>query len=136
MADPVRGIYGATPIEMMHAFCKDMIEMVTFLILDNVPKSKFAALDALAKRFHKSHRQTIRRMFSATDFSKGITILSKRSAAERLGFVFCLSFLPNMMKVGKSYTPHLRPTMPKLHVMMSLLPQKSCRLISGCCICI
>jgi hypothetical protein len=26
--------------------------------------------------------------------------------------------------------------MPKLHVMMSLLPQKSCRLISGCCICI
>ena len=30
MADPIRGVYGATPIETMHAFCKGMIEMVTF----------------------------------------------------------------------------------------------------------
>jgi hypothetical protein len=67
MADPIRGIYGATPIETMHAFCKGMIEMVTFLILDNVPKSKLAALDAMAIRFHKSLYQTIRRTFPATD---------------------------------------------------------------------
>ena len=60
MTDPVRGIYGATPIEAMHAFCKGMIEMVTYLILDNVPKSKLAALDALAIRFHESHREMIR----------------------------------------------------------------------------
>jgi hypothetical protein len=60
IADPVRGIYGATPIETMHTFCKGMIEMVTFFILKNVPKRKLAALDAHAIRFHKSHRQTIR----------------------------------------------------------------------------
>ena len=30
MAGPIRGIYSATPIETMHAFCKGMIEMVTF----------------------------------------------------------------------------------------------------------
>ncbi len=88
MADPIRGIYGAMPIETMHAFRKGMIEMVTFLILDSVPKSKLAALDALAIRFHKSHRQTIRQTFPATDFSQGITNLSKISAAERLGLVF------------------------------------------------
>ena len=63
MADPDRGIYGATPIETMHAFRKGIIEMVTFLILDNVPKSKQA--DALAIWFHKSHRQTISRTFPA-----------------------------------------------------------------------
>ena len=85
MVDPIRGINGATPIETMRAFRKEMIEMVTFLILDNVPKRKLAALDALAIRFHKSHRQTICRTFPATDFSQGITTLSKISAAERLG---------------------------------------------------
>jgi hypothetical protein len=93
MADPIRGVYGATPIETMHAFCKGMIEMVTFLILDNVPKRKLAALDALAIRFHKLHRQTIRQTFPATDFRQGITNLSKISAAERLGLVFLFVIL-------------------------------------------
>ena len=88
MADPDCGIYGTTPIETMHAFCKGIIEMVTFLILDYVPKSKLAALDVLAIRFHKSYRQTIRRMFPATNFSQDITNLSKISAAECLGLVF------------------------------------------------
>ena len=59
-ADPMRGIYGTTPVETMHAFRKGMIEVVTFLVLKNVPPSKSAALDALAIRFHKTHRQTIR----------------------------------------------------------------------------
>jgi hypothetical protein len=47
-------------------------------------------LDALAIRFHKSHRQTIRRTFPATDFSQGITNLTKISAADRLGLVVFL----------------------------------------------
>jgi Plavaka transposase len=93
MADPVRGIYGATPVETMHAFRKGMIEVVTFLVLENVPPSKLAALDALAISFHKSHRQTIRRTFPATDFSQGITNLTKISAAERLGLVFLFVIL-------------------------------------------
>ncbi|KAI2507626.1 hypothetical protein MHU86_6813 [Fragilaria crotonensis] len=90
MADPIRGRYGATPVEIMHAFRKGMIKMVTFLILENVPPSKLAALDALAIRFHNTHRPTIRRTFPATDLSQGITNLTKISTAERLGLVFCL----------------------------------------------
>jgi hypothetical protein len=50
-------------------------------------------LDALAIRFHKSHRQTIRRTFPAPDFSQGITNLTKISAAERLGLVFLFVIL-------------------------------------------
>ena len=88
MADPVRGIYGATPVETMHAFRKGMIEVVTFSVLNHVPPSKLAALDALAIKFHKSHRQTIRKTFPSTDFTQGITNLTKISAAERLGLVF------------------------------------------------
>ncbi len=93
LADPVRGIYGAIPVETMHAFCGGLIVVVTFLILDNIPPSKSAALDALATRFHKSHRQTIRRTFPATDFSQSITNLTKISAAERLGLVFLFVIL-------------------------------------------
>ena len=88
LADPVRGIFGATPCETMHCFRKGMIEMVTFLVLKNVPVSKRAALDRLAIHFHKTHRQTYRKMFPATDFSQGITNLTNISAAERLGLVF------------------------------------------------
>jgi len=58
LADPaVRGIFGATPVETMHAFCKGMIEMVTFLVLENVPTSKKAALDRLAICYHNQENQ-------------------------------------------------------------------------------
>ena len=44
LADPIRGIFGAMPVETMHAFCKGVIEVVTFQVLDNVPKRHNAAL--------------------------------------------------------------------------------------------
>jgi Plavaka transposase len=93
MADPVRGIFGATPVETMHAFRKGIIEMVTFLVLDNVPPSKKAILDELAIKFHRTHRQSHRKAYPATDFSNGITNLTKISAAERLGLVFLFIIL-------------------------------------------
>ena len=45
MADPDCGIFGATPVETLHAFRKGLVEMITFVVLDNVPTSKKAALD-------------------------------------------------------------------------------------------
>jgi hypothetical protein len=93
LADPIRGIFGATPVETMHAFRKGVIEVVTFLVLNNIPKRQKAALDRLAVRFHKSHRQSYRKAYPATDFSNGITNLTKISAAERLGLVFLFVIL-------------------------------------------
>ena len=93
LADPIRGIFGCTPTETMHCFRKGMIERVTFLVLKNVPASKQAALDRLAIRFHKTHRQTYRKMYPATDFSNGITNLTNISASERLGLVFLFVIL-------------------------------------------
>ena len=60
LADPVHGIFGATPVQTMHAFRKGMIEMETFLVLDNVPASQKALLDELAFKLHQSHCQTWR----------------------------------------------------------------------------
>jgi hypothetical protein len=93
LADPIRGIFGATPVETMHAFRKGVIEVVTFLVLNNIPKRQKAALDRLAVRFHKSHCQSYCKAYPATDFSNGITNLTKISAAERLGLVFLFVIL-------------------------------------------
>ena len=94
LAGPIRGIFGATPVEIMHTFCKGVIEVVTFLVLDNVPKKqKQLALDRLAVRFHKLHRQSYCKAYPATDFSNGITNLTKIFAAQRLGLVFLFVIL-------------------------------------------
>ena len=88
LTDPICGIFGATPTEAMHCFRKaGMNEVVTFLVLQNVPASKRAELDWIAIDFHKSHRQTARKMYPATDFSNGITNLTNISASEQLGLV-------------------------------------------------
>ena len=92
-ADPVRGIYGATPCETMHAVRKGTIEKVTKLVLDNIPPSKKAAFDDLAILFHKTHRQTHRKNYPSTDFSNGVTNLTKITANERLGLVFLFVIL-------------------------------------------
>jgi hypothetical protein len=93
LADPVRGILGATPVKTMHAFRKGLIEHVTFLVLDNVPASRKAALDTLAVQFHQQHRQTYRTRYPATDFSRGVTNLTKVTARKCLGLVFLFVIL-------------------------------------------
>ena len=93
MADPVRGIFGATPVETMHALRKGIIELVTFCVLEHVTARQKAKLDELAVHFHKSHRQTYRKVYPATDFSNGITNLTKITAKERLGLVFLFVIL-------------------------------------------
>lgn len=92
-ADPERGIFGATPVETLHAFRKGLVEVVTYIVLENVPASKKAALDNLALRFHHTHRQTCRHTFPSTTFSSGITNISKISASERVGLVFLFVIL-------------------------------------------
>jgi hypothetical protein len=87
-ADPVRGIFGATPVETMHAFGKSVVENVAKLVLSKVPASKKAAFDILATAFHKSHRQTFCKAYPKTSWSNGVTNIT---ANKRLGLVFvCL----------------------------------------------
>ena len=94
LADPQqRGIFGATPTETMHACHKGMIEVATLLVFINVPATKKATLDAIAVHFHKTHCQTYRKKYPATDFSNGITNFTKISASKRLGPVFLFVIL-------------------------------------------
>ncbi len=47
----MRGIFGAMPVETMHAFRKGVVENVTKLFLSKVQASKKAAFDNLAIDF-------------------------------------------------------------------------------------
>jgi hypothetical protein len=89
MADPDRGIvFGATPVETLHAFHKALVEMVTHVVIDNIPPpSKTAVMDRFALRVHKTHRQCVFSTFPSTTFCNGIANISKITA-ERLGLVF------------------------------------------------
>jgi hypothetical protein len=54
MADPDRSIFGATPVETLHAFVsKGLVEMVTHVVIDNVPQSKRQHWTALCCVFTK-----------------------------------------------------------------------------------
>ena len=94
-ADPKHGIFGATPTEIMHVFRSGMIKVAVTLVLDYIPDSMKMELDLMAKRFHKKHRQTIRKVYPATDFTNGVTNLTQISNAERLGLVFLFVVLSN-----------------------------------------
>ena len=89
---------GATPVKTKHAFRKGLIDHVTFLVLDNVPASRKAALDTLAVQLHQRHRQTYRSTYPATNFSCGVTNLTKVTARERLPLVFLFVILSQYHK--------------------------------------
>jgi hypothetical protein len=91
IADPVRGIMSATPTEIMHVFRNGMIAIVTYLVLENVPDSKKAALDSMAVRFHKRHWQRCHKLYPA--IRNGITNLTKILAGEQYGLVFLFVIL-------------------------------------------
>jgi hypothetical protein len=92
-ADHVRGIFGASFIKTMHVFCRGFIEHVTFFVLDNVPASRKAALDTLAVQFHNQHRQSYCTRYPATNFSPGLTNLTKVKGRKSLGLVFLFVIL-------------------------------------------
>ena len=96
LADRSRGIFGATPVETMHAFRKGLIEKVTLMVVDHLTAGQKALLDGMAVQFHRRHSQSDRKSFPATDFSNGVTNLSKISASERVGLLFLFVILANL----------------------------------------
>ena len=92
MADPDRGIFGATPVETLHAFRKGLVEMITFVVLDNVPASKKQLWIVLRCAF-TNPTANVSLQFPSTTFCNGITNITKISAAERVGLVFLFVIL-------------------------------------------
>jgi len=96
LADPRRGIFGATPVDTMHAFRKGILENTTLFILQNLKRGHQVMLDGMAIDFHERHAQTCRNEYPVFNFSAGITGLTKISASERVGVLFLLIMLANL----------------------------------------
>jgi len=96
LADPMYGIFGATPVDTMHAFRKGIIESLTVFIIDNLTPGQKTMLDHMVLDFEKRHSQTCRNEFPNLNLSSGITGLTKISASERVEVLFILVILANM----------------------------------------
>jgi hypothetical protein len=130
MADPDRGIFGATPVETLHAFRKGLVEIVTHVVIDNVPPSKKAALDRHVLHFHKAYRQSFCSSSPSTAFCNGITNISKISAAERLGLVFLFVILGHH---EEGWTI-LLSALHKNAIGMNLPSETFCKCLKPCCV--
>jgi len=96
LADPQYGIFGATPVDTMHAFRKGIIESTTCYIIDQLSIGQKAMLDHMALDFQKTHAQSCKNEFPMLSLSSSLTGLSKISASERVGFLFLLVILANI----------------------------------------
>ena len=96
LADPRRGVFGCTPVETMHAVRLGLIAKVTSWILETLTDSQSALLDNVAIDFHKRHFQTYRKSYPGTDFSHGVTNLTRLTASERVGLLFLFVILANL----------------------------------------
>jgi hypothetical protein len=93
-ADPVRGNFGATPVETMHAFRKGVVgENVTKLVLSKVPASKKASFEQSGYCFSQISSENICKAYPKTSWSDWVTNLTNITANTRLGLVFLFVIL-------------------------------------------
>jgi hypothetical protein len=110
----------------MRAYRKGMVVVVTLLVLKNVPATKKAALDAIAVHFHKTPCQVYRKKYPATDFSNGITILTKILASKRLGLVFFVNSAQYNVGWANLNTAWLESTKANLKQVLTVFEAMLC----------
>ena len=91
--DPVRGVYGATPSDLLHCVRSGPMKVCNKLILDEISPLGKKKLDNMARNFHKNNRQTYRKAYPTTDFTNGITNLTNITADEHVGMMFLFVIL-------------------------------------------
>ena len=89
--DPVHGIFGAQPGDMLHMFQLGVVKTAVICFLECFTPKQKTLLDDMGRRFNKRLRQSQRKHFPRTDYSRGITNTKQKQAEEYTGllFVFC-----------------------------------------------
>ena len=95
-----RGIYGCTPTDMMHALLEGVLKYTTQCIFLGLNVNQKVNLDGIVDDIFCSERNTMRRYFPRTNFSKGFTNLTLLTATEQTGVCFTLMLL-TMTKRGQ-----------------------------------
>jgi hypothetical protein len=103
--DP-RGIYGATPIDLMHAFNEGVLKYCMESFFLKVTPSRKKEIDHLVDEVMCPQRSSVRHLFPRVNFTNGFTNLTLLTATERVGVCFTLMIL-SMMKRGQAVLGHV-----------------------------
>ena len=87
------GIWGATPTNLMHVMPIGIMKYCLEIIINAMPRVLRLEIDVMAATFHDRNRQSYRQSYPKTDFSKGVTNLTRLTADEICGLVFVLAAL-------------------------------------------
>jgi hypothetical protein len=98
--DP-RGIYGATPTDLMHAFNEGVLKYCMKEIFERIPPSKKARLDDVVDKVFRNQRSSLRNVFPRTNFVKGFSNLTLITASEWVGVCFT-TFILSMLEQGQN----------------------------------
>ena len=93
--DPIHGIFGAQPGDMLHMFQLGVIKASVVIFLDCFTMAQKTMLDDMGRRFHQRLKQSHRVHFPRTDFSRGITNTKQKQAEEYTGLLYVLCALIN-----------------------------------------
>ena len=98
--DP-RNIWGATPVDLMHAFQSGILRYLTKMILDKLTPTDKTKLDQLVDQILGSLRSSEKDTFPRFSFTKGYSKLSMITSDEWVGKLFVL-LLVAMTNEGRS----------------------------------
>ncbi len=118
--DP-RGIYGATPTDLLHAFLEGILKYSMGIIFDSSLTARMKVeVDKIVDRCFANNRNSQRKFFPRTNFRKGFTNLTLLTACEWEGVCFTVMIL-SMMKNASFFVDAIESNLCTFADLMELL---------------
>jgi hypothetical protein len=86
----VRGIMGATPVDMMHVYQSGIVRYLVLMVLQSMPIEAKSELDRMVDRILASLRSSELPFFPRCTFAKGFSIITQITSDEWVGKLFAL----------------------------------------------
>ena len=100
--DP-RSIWGATPVDLMHAFQSGVLMYVVKMALDKLQPAKQVKLDRLVDKLFHGLRCGEKKHYPRMNFSKGFSKLTMLTSDEWAGKLFVLLLVLNTVEGGQIF---------------------------------
>jgi hypothetical protein len=104
--DP-RGIFGATPTDLMHAFQEGVLKYAMQIIFMEMSAKTKVSVDKLVDKLIRKQKSSSRYLFPRCDFSKGYTNLTLLTASEWVGVSFTLLIILHLSEGRRIMSEYL-----------------------------
>jgi hypothetical protein len=106
----LRGIYGCSPTDLMHAFNEGVLKYCMQNLFSKFVPTRKARIDDLVDSVVKNQRSSVRSQFPRTDFSKGFSNLTLLTATEWVGVCFTMLIIVMLERGKEIVMPAMNPT--------------------------